>query len=413
MLVKDRNGNNALEIAFVTDFGHSWSDSGSGAEMDVSFWWPKVSGGFRALGHYANKGYDAPESPMIAVKAIQPDALKEPVGWELVWDDAGSGADDDGSIWIPVAPRGYSALGMFVQPGHSTAERMLEVYSKKWPVACVRSDLVTGANVSDLIWNDAGSGADHDVSVWQIGPLSPPAGSPMTYLTSGSFCAYASHNKPLTTPVVNALAVEFPLEMNGSLPLLPTLSSLNVPDETFMVRDSKGYPIPYSVSYLSCVQVNDDRYRGRLKAQIEETPFYKLEKYALYRRASFHTNSDSEPGNFTFRYNYGISETDSTSISLTTGLSVTVGVSAEGNVGAAKTTVSTSTTVSYSLGVTRDTSSTISAETSHEVSYRIPAGGAGCLFTLSYRYILRRADGTEVNSWTMNSDHTHYATFPK
>ncbi|MCO6449675.1 MAG: Vps62-related protein [Caldilineales bacterium] len=413
MQVMDANNEPALEIAFVTDFELMWKDSGSGADVDVSFWYPNSSdlfdNGFRTLGHYGKVGHDQPSSAMLVARAIQPDALKEPERYEWVWDDAGSGADSDVSIWKPIAPSGYSALGTFVWNRHVSAEELnVRLQSIGWAMACVRNDLVTGARVGEAIWNDAGSGADHDVNTWQISPLSPSPSSNVTYITSGSFIA-DSDNKLTYSPVANALAVQFPIERTGTQATPPELTSMAPPDEKTMVRDANGKPIPFSTSYLSCVQVNDDRYVNNLKRQVAETPFYTLEKFAIYKVASFHTNSSNDSGTFNFTYTTGMSETDTQSISHTAGIEVTVGV--EGSVGAGTVTVSASTTVSYSLGITNELSTTLSTETSHSVEYTIPAKGAGCLFTLSYLFVLKRGDGSEVRSWVANSGHTHYSSY--
>ena len=63
-------------------------------------------------------------------------------------------------------------------------------------VVCVRSDLVAGANVGGQIWNDAGSGGDMDVSLWQI--ASP---SPVYILTSNSFSVHPAYGRPESSAV--------------------------------------------------------------------------------------------------------------------------------------------------------------------------------------------------------------------
>ncbi|PYI01572.1 hypothetical protein BO78DRAFT_464565 [Aspergillus sclerotiicarbonarius CBS 121057] len=41
--------------------------------------------------------------------------VKAPTGYTLVWTDKGSGADADGSFWRPIAPSGYTSMGDVVQ----------------------------------------------------------------------------------------------------------------------------------------------------------------------------------------------------------------------------------------------------------------------------------------------------------
>lgn len=414
--VLDGKGQPALEIAFVTKFLKMWDDSGSGADRNFSCWYPDIpmdmwNEGFRSLGHYVKEGHSAPETPMLIVKAIQWNALARPNGWQWVWDDAGSGADDDVSVWVPQVPPNYSALGAFTWDRHCSAEELARDLPD-WPMACVRSDLVFKAEVGNFIWNDAGSGADHDLSTWGINPLSPPPDSKQTYLVSGSFCPNSSGDKPADSLVAYALAVQFPSDKQDAEPILPRLTSLAGPEETIMARDAFGNPIPVSVAYIPCMQVKDEAYRNRLNRQVEETPFYTLEKYIVYNRASFHTNQGGTNGRFGFKYTTGTSKTDSMSIENTIGVSLTAGYEAGVEVDGIGAKASVSTTLSYSLGITSETAHTLSEEVEDSVEYDIPANGAGCLFVKSYVYILKRTDGSELTRWTIHSKDTHYVAYP-
>lgn len=39
------------------------------------------------------------------------DTLKPPVDWKLAWSNKNGGGKKDGSLWIPISPEGYKALG--------------------------------------------------------------------------------------------------------------------------------------------------------------------------------------------------------------------------------------------------------------------------------------------------------------
>lgn len=419
MIVLDDSNKPALEIAFVAEYEKMWDDAGSGADKDVSFWYPKSENfygrGFRTLGHYAHEGHGRPESPMVVARPIQPDALAIPESFELVWDDSGSGADRDVSIWIPVPPPGYKALGSFVWNRHLDPDELLEYLTQHvdWPIACVREDLVFGADIGDSIWDDSGSGADSDVGIWRLKTNKPQPGIKKTYMTVGSFCAYNSHTAPFNSPVANSLAVTFPTDKNPVRAEPPVLTSLDRPDDEIVYAlDPRGNKVPSSITYLACVEVHDERYDSDPRAQVVASPFYSLEKYAIYRLASFNSNSSNDAGEFTFTYTEGLSETDTTSISNTIGASVTTGVTAGVEDGPVSASVSVSTTLSYALNITTQTASTLTKETSTSVKYTLPARGAGCLYTKSYYYVLKRKDGSDVSSWTVNTDDTHYTSYP-
>ncbi len=169
------------------------ADHGSGAHNDVSVYKPAISGGWSWLGQYAQGNYDTPSGSALIAKAITPGALAAPISFERVWDDHGSGNDHDYSLWKPIPPVGYKALGYLMR---------LRVDNQNPPsgdeiegLMCVHESLVTQAtvNTSGSIWNDAGSGADWDGSIWTIIPTDD-----QTALKTGTFYGERSHATPET-----------------------------------------------------------------------------------------------------------------------------------------------------------------------------------------------------------------------
>jgi hypothetical protein len=102
-----------LLVAYVDDFDLLYSDVGSGADADGAFWGPKLENGFYALGHLDRVGHADPSGQvgMIVVKPLVEDAVAAPTDFEYIWDDSGSGGDMDGSFWRPLCPTNYVALG--------------------------------------------------------------------------------------------------------------------------------------------------------------------------------------------------------------------------------------------------------------------------------------------------------------
>lgn len=87
--------------------------------------------------------------------------VKKPVDFKLLWStlcEVGQGRPDvrppqeelsaenneTWSIWLPIAPPGYSAVGCVVERG--TSPPLLSV------VHCIRSDLLTSGSISDCIY---------------------------------------------------------------------------------------------------------------------------------------------------------------------------------------------------------------------------------------------------------------------
>jgi len=164
-----------LEGKYIGDMKSVVTDKGSGADRNLEFFAPDLSklSDFKSLGHYAQGGRhyiygSQPFGNVLVVKETEVGrerkALKEPLAFALVWDDRGSGADDDINIWRPIPPDNYVALGFVVTRGDRKKQ------PPKSSAHCVRKDLVSQAGFGNLIWNDKGSGANRDLSLYAVVP---------------------------------------------------------------------------------------------------------------------------------------------------------------------------------------------------------------------------------------------------
>ena len=96
-----------------------WNDGGSGAHKDVSIWRiDEQEAGFFPLGDVATGTHDKPSSVSMTVKAVTAGALAAPISYTEIWIDAGSGADNDGSVYKLNPPAGYKCLGHVALNGH-------------------------------------------------------------------------------------------------------------------------------------------------------------------------------------------------------------------------------------------------------------------------------------------------------
>ena len=84
----------------------------------------------------------------------------KPTGSQLIWSDAGSGADDDVKIYELIPPSGYTCLGhVAVRSGTPS----LSSYR------CVRDDYVEFVPLKrSATWDDRGSGAHNDFAAYDI-----------------------------------------------------------------------------------------------------------------------------------------------------------------------------------------------------------------------------------------------------
>ena len=136
-----------------------------------------------------------------------------PDEFERVWDDKGSKAYSDGSIWRPIPPSGYVAMGLVASRGYDKPSRN--------SVRCVRADLVIASYINELIWNNKRSPAKLDFSAWSISPPGAAAGE--VYLSPGTFVGAASYTKPSMHIAAYSLRMQIPLH-TAYPPPAPALS---------------------------------------------------------------------------------------------------------------------------------------------------------------------------------------------
>ncbi|KAM0258589.1 hypothetical protein ACHAQJ_003760 [Trichoderma viride] len=156
-----------LRTTTTTSFTAKWNDNGSGATQDGGFWHPKPQGDMRPLGSVGVPHHKDINGNYVAQlfgpgSTSGPPPVASPVGYTLIWTDKKSKADKDGSFWRPIAPNGYMSAGDVVRSEWSPAPSVNDIW-------CVREDLLKqGSFGSNSIWNDDKSGAQADVSVWEI-----------------------------------------------------------------------------------------------------------------------------------------------------------------------------------------------------------------------------------------------------
>ncbi len=96
----------------MSDYTKIWDDSGSGAHEDVSIYRPvQYQSGYFILGDVAKLGHGKPDTITMAVRELTAGALAQPASATEIWRDSGSGADDDVKILRLNPSSGYTCLG--------------------------------------------------------------------------------------------------------------------------------------------------------------------------------------------------------------------------------------------------------------------------------------------------------------
>merc|ERR1712159_76863 len=142
-----------------------FNDKGTGAKQDCSAWKPicpedQIYVGIKFTGHRMRP---------LSFSCYKDDLklFAKPVSYTKLWDDRGSGARYDRSIWRPVPPPGFICVSDVAILQYPNSKTTLDpnLFPK---FRCVRKDFAKLIPVGSLIWSDAGSGARSNVHVYHI-----------------------------------------------------------------------------------------------------------------------------------------------------------------------------------------------------------------------------------------------------
>ncbi|MHC8384239.1 Vps62-related protein [Pseudomonas sp. LB3P14] len=276
-----------LLINFTTEFHRVWNTYGSQAKT-ATFWRPTpapdVLPGYFPLGDIAIPSGAHINGEIVAAVVCEGDsqgvesnkakALSRPTDFEQVWKESGSGAAARTSIWRPIPPAGYVALGLVCSSDHGKPSTNA--------VRCVRADLVIAANVGDLIWNDKGSGATLNFSAWSIEPTTAAAGE--IYFAPGTFVGVPSHNKPTTQFAAYALRMQIPLQVTSPAEA-PALSGYARPSEDGAAKVTQIARLPW-FAVRDYVQPSE---------QFRRSPYYELKRTDQHVLVGHGSNTTNKP----------------------------------------------------------------------------------------------------------------------
>ncbi|GAA2224095.1 Vps62-related protein [Micromonospora olivasterospora] len=381
----------ALDIAVIDRFLQRWDDDGSGAHMDGSFYNPDFGGGtlyaqgWRYLGSVGNTsaaGITGKKATILVRGANAADEMiKPPVRFDLIWNDRGSGAKRDGSVWRPIPPAGYVALGDVFADFSWNAPNPAYY-------ACIRRELagrryVREGVIGSLIWNDRGSGSKSDVSIWEIrSPGYPSDNAERLLLGADLLRAHGSYDRPTDAVYVLDLPAVIAKQNPPAAPVLTSHAAPN-PLETDKVTD-RAVVVP-------CTLI---KHPGKDVAwQVARSPFYTLE-----RRVSFycHKHYDNSQGSVEESapqvVTTGVSKTKSDEFSQRTSVSVTAsaGIAAKGF------SASVETSFSIELGYTSRVDVTQFSEVQETWPMTVPPKKSAAMWSPRHEIIAIDKDGNTV-----------------
>ncbi|GJP54206.1 hypothetical protein CLOM_g13301 [Closterium sp. NIES-68] len=113
-----------------------WSKGAAGVKSHVSFWRPALLPGYAMLGDCVAEGFDPPDSGLLLLDDSDSGRLARPLSYLHKLTLAAPAWPHEASVWFPLAPPGYVALGCVVTRGREPPAPGLGV-------RCVRLDLLS------------------------------------------------------------------------------------------------------------------------------------------------------------------------------------------------------------------------------------------------------------------------------
>ena len=158
-LTFDRLG--IIEASFTYAYKYA-SDAGSEAKLDLDLYKPYTSDTRKYFGVGGNN------NRLLVVRELGKYGAVRPVEeWQPIWNDRGSGTKKEYNCWVPKAPPGFVALGIYCRfgvhgqdkPSKDDAEGMVVVHHS----------LVEPTQFSRTkVWKDSGTKADYDLTLGEL-----------------------------------------------------------------------------------------------------------------------------------------------------------------------------------------------------------------------------------------------------
>ena len=202
-----------FEFVPISEYDEVWNDKGSGAREDVSVWRARVPRGCHLLGMTAKNGHSQPTFSTMVIRADGNNVVP-PERFDLVW------WQERGQrrfwCWRPVPPPGYVSLGDV---------GTLSDKPPSWKeVVCVSLDCLSPKRqtLGRQIWNDRGGGAPKDAAFFE-----QPGGTGLFH------CSDDTHNKPhgeFRLPASTSTSTHATKEIEG-IEILEPVATVQIDEE--------------------------------------------------------------------------------------------------------------------------------------------------------------------------------------
>ncbi|GKV06822.1 hypothetical protein SLEP1_g18658 [Rubroshorea leprosula] len=162
---------NATPLAICTNFDRIWvSPKENGPHNNLTIWRPQAPSNYVILGDCVTSRPIPPSQAVLAVSNTY-GRVRKPLGFNLIGffshvlkfngSEDHSNLDNDCSLWMPIAPPGYTTMGCVANRGKEPPPNHT--------VYCLRSDLVTSTSFSECLLNSpSNQWLSSGFSIWRL-----------------------------------------------------------------------------------------------------------------------------------------------------------------------------------------------------------------------------------------------------
>jgi Vacuolar protein sorting-associated protein 62 len=375
-------------------------------------WNPKKRGpGWYALGSYIRNDWAdvnaSRDVPMVIVKdtSVAQDRLAAPTGFTRVWTSGGSGIAVRASLWKPICPSGFKALGIVASSGNNPDQT--DIPPSTEDVRCVNASQVVAGKAGPWITDDFEVGACCGaMMVWKLerpDNLLPAEGfaflPPGTVVAGPPLAGYQNNSSVVDPAIVNVLKIEIPVVRFGDAKDYEPRLSGYTPFDARVSRAASGVRVPFQL-------ISDPDPTHTLDWKMANSPFYTIVREESYS-ANIPINDNRQGTNSSpidYSTEFGWSQTDYTKFSQELGVEVTTG----GDVKFASWEVK----ISVKLGWEQSTSTAYSSTTTTTFHWDVPAGKyAQVLHVMSQMRVFTET-GQNAGTLPMKSNILKYMQYP-
>ncbi|XP_065863891.1 uncharacterized protein [Euphorbia lathyris] len=161
---------NSIPLAPCINYDRIWvAGKGSGPLNNLTFWRPQAPANYVILGDCVTSRPIPPSQAVMAVSNTY-GRVRKPIGFNLIASFSGilglgveghTDSSSDCSLWLPIAPAGYTAMGCVAHIGSQLPPNHI--------VYCLRSDLVASTTYSECIFSVAPNlSSTSGLSIWRV-----------------------------------------------------------------------------------------------------------------------------------------------------------------------------------------------------------------------------------------------------